>query len=165
MNSLNVARTLVVVWMPDAPATLRLPEAVQAGVEVEELGAGQVVVEVWVFGQEAETAARPGPGGILAEDADRAAVGRQEPERQLDRRRLARSVRPDEAEDLSGTHLEREIAQDPVFAQRQMGPVALRDPGQLQHVHGDRSSRSPERVPPPLPGPFQYSVQPRKVNS
>ena len=62
-----------------------------------------------------------GPLWIDAEDPDRAAIGPPVALDDLDRGRLARSVRPDQCEDLAGVDPERHAAQDRpagvVFAQ------------------------------------------------
>src|SRR5207245_1928309 len=95
-----------------APANGRAVEPAEPTVEVEELAAGEIVVEVRVLGEEAEGAARPRVAGVHAADADPAPVGEEQADDQLDGGRLAGAVPAEEAEDLSPLDAEREPLED-----------------------------------------------------
>jgi hypothetical protein len=78
---------------------LRVAE--QLGAVDEELARRQVVVEVGVLGQVADARVRPDLGDVAAEDAGAAGRGVDEAHEELHRRRLARAVRAEEAEDFA----------------------------------------------------------------
>ena len=94
---------------------------------------GQPIVEAKVLGQVADAPARFGVARRLAEQARLAAGRPHQAEQDLDRRRLARAVRAQEAEHL--TRLDREV--QPV--KRDFAAVLL--------AEGDRLDRGCQRTP------------------
>jgi len=83
---------------------------------------------------------RPSASRVLAQDPDGAAVGRPVALQDLDRRRLAGPVRPEEGDELARVHAQRDAAED--------GPraVALDDALELEggRRHGVAAPAGPE---------------------
>jgi hypothetical protein len=82
--------------------------AEQLGAVFQKLARRQVVVEVWVLGQVADIGVHSRVADLAAEDA-RAPGGRvDQAHEQLERRRLARAVGAEEAEDFAAPDAQRE---------------------------------------------------------
>ena len=85
----------------------------QPAVEVERFLGVEEPVEIRLFRQVADPLVLGDVGGRLAED-QRLALGRKEqPQQQLDRRRLARAVRAQQAEDLAAADFQVERLEGP----------------------------------------------------
>ena len=83
----------------------------EAPAQRHELARRQVRVDVRVLGQKADARhRRRATGRARRGSSHRPARRRDEPHQHLDRRRLARAVRPEEAEDLPARHLEANAA-------------------------------------------------------
>jgi len=94
-------------------------DARQLGVEVEELDAGQVVVEVRDLRKEAHVLSEARLLDVVAQDAGRACRRTDETHQRLQHRGLARAVRPDESEDFVLLHAEGDAVEHPLGAQTQ----------------------------------------------
>ncbi len=92
----------------------RLRAAVQsvgAGEEIEVLGDRELAVERKFLRHVADVLARRGarPAQVEAGDAQRSGSGGQKPAQHAERRRLARAVRTEQAEDLAATNFEADV--------------------------------------------------------
>ncbi len=86
-------------------------DAAQIGDEVEVLEDGHVLVQRRVLGQVADVAAHLDALviDVVARDVGASGRGREERREDLHRRRLARAVRPEEAEHFAAPHVERDV--------------------------------------------------------
>lgn len=91
----------------DALAPLRQAEPGQSGVEVEQRGAGQPIVEAEIFGQVANASTRFGLACRVAKQARLAVRGADQSEEDFDGGRLTRAVGSQKAEDF--TRLDGEV--------------------------------------------------------
>jgi hypothetical protein len=111
-----------------ALAAPELRHGAQARVEVEDLGAGQEVVEVRALRREADVLAERRLPHVVAENL-RLARGRADQAHQdLQRRGLAGAVRADEAEQLTALHLEIDAVPHALPAQPESRPEVLHEP-------------------------------------
>ena len=85
----------------------------QPAVEVERLLGVEEAVQVRLLGQVADPLVLGDVGGVAAEDQGLAAGGKEQPQEQLDRGRLARAVGAQQAEDLAAADLQVEGLQGP----------------------------------------------------
>ena len=81
-------------------------EAAEFSVKAEGLFPGQVLVEIRILGQEPDCFAAPHFAAVAAEDFARTRCGCDETENNLQGSALARSVRPEQAVNLAGGHLQ-----------------------------------------------------------
>jgi len=89
----------------------RAGEARQAAVIDQRVGRLELRGEIRKFRQEADPGLGGPVGGGMAEDPDLAGVGEQQAGDQLHDRRLARAVKAQQAGDLAGRELERDVRQ------------------------------------------------------
>src|SRR2546430_4697943 len=90
--------------------TLFRSHAVEAAMQPEKLGGREPVVKAEVLGQEADLAAGLDVSNRMAEEQGVPGGRRHQAEQHFDRGALARSIRAQEPEDLTATHLERQAA-------------------------------------------------------
>ena len=91
--------------------------ALEASVVAEQTAHLHLLVEAALLRQVADVVAR-GRAHRLSEHVDVAGVGQDDVQDHPDRRRLARAVGPDEAVDRAGGHVEREVVDGAVRAER-----------------------------------------------
>jgi hypothetical protein len=87
----------------------------ELAVEFEKFPGREVVVKIWVFREEAEAFLGPGIEMRTAEKFDRPLVGKDQAEDAFERRRLARAVGPEVAEDLAFDDREGDALEDLFF--------------------------------------------------
>ena len=87
-------------------------EPEEVGVESQELAGREVIIEIRILRQKAQDLAGAGGEVRLAEDGDRPFIRENQPEKALDRRRLAGPVRAQVAEDLALLDGERDALED-----------------------------------------------------
>ena len=125
---------------PGARVSFRRGHAVQTRGELDQLRRREVVGEVGVLRQVADAAPRRRLGRPAAHQPDRAAVGEDQPEGELDRRRLSGPVRPEQPQHLAGPHLEVEAVERHDRPLPEVGLVALVDPLEDQGARVRRQS-------------------------
>jgi hypothetical protein len=105
---------------PDEPSTLERSDAVQGGHESDVLLGRQILVQAEQLRHVRDPAPCMAAEGhrILAEDPDLAGRTRQRPTQHPDRGRLPGAARPDDAQDRSGRHVEREVVDGQVAIER-----------------------------------------------
>ena len=99
----------------------------EPAVEVERLLGVEELVEVALLGQVADALVLPHVGGLAPEDERLARRGENEPQQQLERRRLARAVRAEEAENFAAADFEVERLEGHLLASTPEIPVGLRE--------------------------------------
>jgi hypothetical protein len=92
-------------------AVLEVPaaHAAEFSVEAQRLRPGEVLVEVGILGEETDLVPRPDVARVEAEDAGLSLARGHQAEDDLHRRRLARTVRPDQSVDLARVDAEGEV--------------------------------------------------------
>ena len=115
----------------------------QAAVEVQRFLGVQELVQVRLLGQVADPFVLADVGGVLAEHQRPAAGGKQQPQEQLDGRRLARAVGAQQAENLAPPHFQVERFEGPHLLP---APEVAVDLGQIVRLDHDFGLRMRPRV-------------------
>src|SRR5665213_1216792 len=108
----------------------RVEARIQPAAQLQMLADRKPGVDGSVLGDETDTPElRRAFGRPAAQNRDVPGTGLQQADRELEQRRLARSVWPDEADDSTGRHLQRAIPQGPTLAIALAETVGVEDGG------------------------------------
>jgi hypothetical protein len=142
----------------DALGSLLRRNSRDLGVEAQELGSSEEVVEVGVLGEEAHVLPVLAFTDVVAEDGGASALGVDQTHQDLERGGLPGPVGADEAEDLALPDAERDAMQDALSDQTQARPEILDNALDLDDV-GHRLRHYDDPSDPSVATPF--ARQPR----
>ncbi len=121
----------------DADVERDAAEPVQSSVEPQQLAAGQAVVKPEMFREEADARPRGAVADRRAQHGAASSGRRHERQEHLERRRLARAVGTEEAEDLTPVHRERQPLDRDLRAESLL-QAARFDDRPAQSIHDSR---------------------------